>query len=256
MPIKFTHRVSKGSRFNQIYIPKEVESDFQAGDIVEVILLEKASSFHSSQNLGKLSNFKKNLIKNIFSELKGFKEISQAFIIGSFLTQKQDFNDIDVLIISEKNIENEVYDALIDRFELKFHIMTIPEDNFKSLQKYCPMTRSMLYYFVSNKEFSLSKEIEINKDHIKFLLMMPEDILQINLGSRVFYDSIRRLLTIERFLQKKQLNPLEVNKELNNLLGEKQALSLRQNELINEEFIKKLRKIIKLKLDKIYRLIA
>jgi len=250
---KFIHKVSKGTRFNQIYIPKSMELNFQAGDIVEVTLLEKSISIHYSKNLTKLSDFKVELIKNIFSKLDNFREIKQIFIIGSFLTQKQDYNDIDIILISEKNFEKEVYETLIEKFELKFHIMTILENNFKSLQKYCPMTRSMLYYFVSNKKFNLPKDTELNKNHIKFLLMMPEDLLTIKLKPRVFYDSLRRLSTIERFLENRSLNPLDINKEIKNILGEKIAIDIRNNEDINEDVIKKLRDIIKSKLKIIYK---
>lgn len=253
--IKFVHKVSKGSRFNQIYVPKEMEHYFHSGDLVEVTLIEKSISVHYSKTLAKLSDFKENLIKNIFSELNKFREIKQIFIIGSFLTQKQDYNDIDIVLISKKDLEKEIYKALIDKFELKFHIMTISEDNFKSLQKYCPMTRSMLYYFVSNNKFSLLKDTELNKNHIKFLLMMPEDLLSIKLKPRVFYDSVRRLLTMERFLENLSLNPLDINKEIKNLLGEKITKDIRNNEDISDEIIKKLRNIIKSKLNKINRII-
>ncbi|MFA5857406.1 MAG: hypothetical protein WC867_08650 [Candidatus Pacearchaeota archaeon] len=253
--LKFIHRVSKGTRFNQIYIPKEMITQFEAGDLVEVTLLEKSTSLYSSPKLGKLSEFKINLIKEIFSELKKYKEIKQVFIIGSFLTQKHDFNDIDIIIISDKDIEKEVYKTLMDKFELKFHILIISENNFKTLQKFCPIHRSMLYYFISDKKFSLPKDIELNKDHIRFLLMMPEDLLNINLNSRVFYDSIRRLLTIEKFLENISLDPLEINKEIKNLLGDSLATNLRQNGSIDKEIIKKLREVIKSKLNLINKLL-
>lgn len=249
--LKFIHKVSKGTRFNQIYIPKEMEHHFQSGDLVEVTLLEKNISVYYSKSLIKLSNFKEKLIRNIFFELNKFKDIRQIFIVGSFLTQKQDFNDIDIILITEKDFEREIYETLIDKFELKFHIISISEDNFKLLQKFCPMIRSMLYYFVSNKKFNLSKDIELNKNHIKFLLMMPEDILTINLKPRVFYDSIRRLLTIERFLENNSLDPIEINKEIQTLITQNIAKDIRNNESISDKTIKKLRNIIQSKLNKI-----
>jgi len=253
--IKFVHRVSKGSRFNQIYVPKEMEYHFQSGDLVEVTLIERKSSIYYSSDFIKLSEFKENLIKSIFLELKVFKGISQIFIVGSFLTQKQDYNDIDIILISEKNILKEACTLLINKFELKFHIISIPERSFKNLQKYCPLTRSMFFYFISNKEFKLPKETEINKNYIRFLLMMPEDILKIKVGSRIFYDSIRRLITIERFLENLSLNSLEINKVIQALIGQNITKDMRNNEPIDDKIIKKLRKIIKLKLNKINRIL-
>lgn len=258
MELKFTHRVSKGTRFNQIYIPLEMSNYFQSGDLVEVTLLEKKNPIYYSPSLTKLakiSEFKENLIKNIFLELGEYKEISQIFVIGSFLTQKQDYNDIDLLLISDKRPEEEVYKNLVNKFELKFHVISIPKDKFENLQKYCPLTRSMLYYFASNSEFKLPKETQINKDHIRFLLMMPEDILTIALKSRVFYDSLRRLLAIERFLEGRSLDPLDTNKEIQTFIGQNLTKDIRNNESINNETIKKLRSIIKSKLNKINNII-
>ncbi|MBI4154761.1 hypothetical protein HY498_01605, partial [Candidatus Woesearchaeota archaeon] len=100
--MKFTHKISKGGRFNQIYIPREVEQNFEVGDLVEVRLLKKKTQFYYSKTLPKLSEFKEKLIKDVFSIIEQFKEINQVFLIGSFLTQKIDYHDIDIIIINKK----------------------------------------------------------------------------------------------------------------------------------------------------------
>ena len=252
----FSHKVSKGSRFNQIYIPKEVENDFEVGDLVEVRLIKKKDKSYYSKNLPKLSEFKEGIIKKIFSILEPFKEIKQVFIIGSFLTQKIDFNDIDlILITNNKNLDEAIYNKLTDTINLKFHIISIPEDNLSTLQEICPLTKSMFYYYVSNKDFNLSKKTRIDKNHIKFLLMLPEDLLEVETESRGFYDSIRRLITIKRFLLYQDINPVKIYNELETMLGPVVSSMLRNNGTINEEIIKKLREIIKREMDIIYKLI-
>src|SRR3989338_9269341 len=52
---QFEHKISQGSRFNQIYIPKEMEEIFEVGDIVQVRLLKKKEQLHYSKTLKKLS---------------------------------------------------------------------------------------------------------------------------------------------------------------------------------------------------------
>ncbi|MEK6885030.1 MAG: nucleotidyltransferase domain-containing protein [Nanoarchaeota archaeon] len=245
MKSQFIHKVSKGSRFNQIYIPKNVEG-FEVGDTVEVRLLKKYTSLYYSHNL-KISEFKEKLITNIFSFLSQFKEISQIFIFGSFLTTREDYNDIDILIITPKEIkkiEERIYNDITNKFNLKFHIISISERQLNNLVHTCPMTRSMLYSFVSNKKFSLPSETRLDKNHIKFLLMMPEDLLDIKINSKVYYDNIRRLITIERFLEKKDADPLRISSELERVL-EKNILKLtKDNESINENILKKLKEVI------------
>ncbi len=236
------HKVSRGSRFNQIYIPKSMESVFEVGDTVKVELIEKKTRIFS-ENV-KLSEFKEKLIQEAFSFLSKFN-ISQIFFIGSFLSQKTDYRDIDLLIVSEEN-ENKIYEKLIDKFNLKFHLIVIPEEKFKILSEICPLTRSMLNSYASNKKFELPKQ-RIDKSHIKFLLMMPEDLLKINAGSRAFYDNIRRLITIRRFLDNKELDAKSINSELKSLLGHLFEYS-KENSESTSEMIKKFRKIIKAEL--------
>jgi len=253
--IKFTHKVSKGTRFNQIYIPLGMKGKFDVGDVVEVILLEKKSGLAYSpefkKQIKKLNPFKEELIKNIFSLLGKFKGIERIFIVGSFLTQGNEYNDIDIILVADKDIESEVNNLLIDKFELKFHVISISQKNFEKLIKSCPLTRGMLYFFVSNKEFILLKKREIDKKHIKFLLMMPEDLLSVKLKPRVFYDSLRRLITIERFLEERSLNPLGIEEEIKKLIGDKSAINIKTNEEMGEILLKKIRKVIKSKLEKI-----
>ncbi len=249
----FIHKVSKGSRFNQIYVPKEMKTCFEAGDLVEVTLLNKKTHLFYSKNLKNLNRFKENLIKEIFSLLSQFKEIKQIFVTGSFLTQKSDYNDIDIMLISEKNLEEKVYKELDKKLELKFHVISLPEKSIEYLQKTCPLTRSMLYFFVSNKKFILSNKTELDKKHIKFLLMMPEDLLNLNLNPRVYYDSLRRLIAIEKFLRNQDSNPTGIDWELIKLIKESLYKKIKSNEIIDFNSIKSLKKIIKSKLNNIYK---
>ena len=248
---KFIHRISKGSRFNQIYIPRGMEKVFEAGDLVSIELVEKNVQIFCSKNIV-LSKFKEKLAEEIFSFLCNFKGIERIFLVGSFVTQKTGYRDIDLLIVvknKEKIIEREIYSKLIDKFNLNFHLILIPEDRLARLAEICPLTRSMLYYYISNKKF-IMPDSRIDSNHIRFLLMMPEDLLKIKANSRAFYDSIRRLITIERFLSNKEIEPEKVNKELRQILGNLFE-HLKDNEEIDKSIINKLRKMIKSKLKSI-----
>lgn len=250
---KFIHRISKGSRFNQIYIPKEMEKVFEVGDLVSVELVEKNVQIFCSKNVV-LSKFKEKLAGEIFSFLCNLKGIERIFLVGSFVTQKVDYRDIDLLIVvknKEEAIESEIYSKLIDKFDLKFHLILIPEDRLARLAEICPLTRSMLYCHVSNKRFTMPSR-RIDKSHIKFLLMMPEDLLKIKVNSRSFYDSIRRMITIERFLDNKDIVPEKINKELKQSLGNLYEYT-KDNDEIDKNIVSKLREIIRKKLKIIYK---
>lgn len=248
MESRFEHRVSKGSRFNQIYIPREMNSVFEVGDIVEVKLIKKKHAVFYSPNLGDIGDFKKKLINEIFSCLYDFKEANQIFIVGSFLTEKTDYRDIDILLVTRgklEGIENKIYLSLVRKIQLKFHIIAILEDNFLNLIKICPLTRSMLYSYASNKKFIIPKERVFDIKHLEFLLMMPQDLLNIKTDSRVFYDNLRRLITIRRFIFGKSLDPREAVFEIRKKLGDFLYNQLKNNELVNEKMLDFTRKIIK-----------
>ncbi len=258
MLVKFIKNVSKGSRFNQVYIPKDMENLIEVGDEVEVRLVKKSASLYYSKNLKKLSEFKESLIKGIFSFFIENFDIFAVFVVGSVLTEKVNYNDIDLVLITDKkisNFEEMVYNKLIEKFNLKFHLLAIEEKNFLDLLKICPLTMSMFSKFICNKPFSIEKEKIIDKKHIKFLLMMPYDLLEVKLSSRSFFDSIRRLITIERFLKNKILDIESINGELKKLLTERIYNKIKNNENIEDNSILTLRKIIKSKLSIIERLL-
>ncbi len=251
--LKFEIKVSKGSRFNQVYVPKELEADIQPGDLVEVKLISKASTLYFN-NVKELSEFKRKLILEVIRTIKNNASkknilISQIFFIGSFLTEKVDYNDIDIVIVtdSKQSLEEE----LADKFNLKFHILTMKEGALEKLLQICPLTISMFSKFISDKEFKEEYLRKIDQEHIQSLLMMPQDLLEIDLNSKVFFDNLRRLTAIERFLENKNLNAEKINQELKELLGERIFKIIKNNELIDDDLKEVLRKHIAQKLNKI-----
>jgi len=255
MITKFKKNVSKGSRFNQIYVPKNMEDLIGVGDEVEVRLVKKHAELYYSKGLKKLSEFKGNLIKDVFSFLTKTANITSVFVVGSFLTEKINYNDIDIVLIVKRNnnFEELIYNKLIDKFNLKFHILAIGEKRFEHLLKICPLTRAMFSKFICNKPLIIAKEKLIDKKHIKFLLMMPEDLLEIKLSSRTFFDNLRRLITIERFLKNNSLDIYTINNEIKKLINNRLYNKIKNNEDIDS--IDFLRKIIKTKLENINELI-
>lgn len=254
--VKFVHKISRGSRFNQIYIPKENEKEFEPGDIVEVRLLKKDFKIYYSKNLKELTEFKKNLVKEIFEFLTDYKEIEQIFIFGSFLTKKIDYNDIDILILTHKNdsFKKMVYDNLINKFNLKFHLILFNEEKLKELLEICPLTRSMLYYYVSKREFKAPKEKNINNKHIKFLLMMPEDLLKVNLDYGIeYYNALRKLYAIESFLIGKEIPPDKIDAYIEEAISKTKLDLLKRNDVLDKSVLKEVKNMIRDKLEDIYR---
>lgn len=251
------HKVSKGSRFNQVYIPNSMSQIFEPGDVVEIRLVKKKSELFYSKNLKKIGSFKEKLISEIFSFLKGFNGIKKVFIVGSFLTKKIDYDDIDIIIVMKEIIGiEEINKKILDLFEIKLHLLFISEEQFNKLTESCPMTICMLRYFVSDKGFILPQKQIIDKNHISFLLMMPYDLIDTSImNGAIWKSNLRRIICIERFLYGKELDSRHIDKILENMVGKKIFLLMEKGEFLNEETIKILKKIAKAKLIKIEEII-
>ncbi len=236
MEVKFIHKISKGSRFNQIYIPKEKEKEFEIGDLVEIRLLQKKNRLYYSKNLKRLSEFKERLISEVFRFLSGYREIEQVFVFGSFLTMREDYNDIDILIISDKDkIDDTIYEDLADKFNLKFHLIRLTADELEKQIRICPLIRGMIYSSVSNKEIKGLPNRDINNNHIRFLLMLPEDVINVDINSKMFYDSLRRTLVIKSFLKNIDISMKDVSDKIISLIGEHLYNKIRKNEIIKRQ---------------------
>lgn len=250
---RFEHRISKGSRFNQIYIPLSMQTVFEAGDIVEVKLLRKKDKIYFSKNLKRIGDFKEKITNEIFSCLSKFSEIKQIFIIGSFLLGK-DYKDIDMLIIGRnvsERLERKIYNVLDEKIGMKFHILIISESNFLELLKIDPVIRSMILFSVSNKKTEISESV-IDKKHLKFLLMMPEDLLKVDVkNGRAFYDNLRRVFAVERFLEGKTEDIVEINKEIKKIIPEELYERARNSAILSKKEIEIIRRILKYKLRRI-----
>ena len=81
--------------------------------------------------------------------------------------------------------------------------------------------------------------------------MMPEDLLEIDLSSKIFYDNIRRLITIEQFLKNEKLDRNIILNKIKNLIEGDLLDKIKDNQEINKEELDILRKIIK---EKIYNI--
>jgi hypothetical protein len=252
---KFIHKVSQGTRYNQIYVPKEKEAEFAVGDIVEVRLLQKHAQLYY-YNIKKSIPFKEKLIQEIFKLLSQERSAEQLFIVGSFLSEKVDYHDIDIVLLTsqkDQQKEEEIYKRLTDKFSLKFHVIAIEKQSVEHLLKICPLTRSMFSSCVSNKPFHQLSKKQIDKNHLRFLLMLPEDLLEVKtVPSRVFYDALRRLIAIERFLENRDLNTKKIQEELSRAFGNLYYL-LKENEPLDEKIIGKVQELIKKKLQAIHK---
>jgi len=254
MELKFVHKVSKGGVFNQIYIPKSRQGEFEAGDTVEVRLIGKKEKLFTHKV--KLTNFKEKLIKDIFNFLGKFNNIEQIVIVGSFLIEKTIYNDIDIILLTkneeDEKFDNRIHEKLTEEFNLKFHVISGKKSGLIKNLKFSPMMRSMFSHFVSNKKFEIPAERIIDKNNILLILMSPEDLISYDLKySRLYYDSLRKLFVTEKFINNEEEDIIKIYEDIKKEIGEKLFEEIKKNEYISKKDTEKIRYVISTKLKKI-----
>ena len=114
--MEISGRVSKGSRMDQIYIPKN-RSGLAIGSyvVIKPVIEPKFGDKPCLYNLQYLEPIKLEIIKRVMGLIDDYVE--NVIITGSFLNKGFNFGDLDVLLITNErvnglNIENKLYSDL------------------------------------------------------------------------------------------------------------------------------------------------
>ena len=101
-------RISKGSKMDQIYLPKN-RAGLPNGQYVIIVPLENQFKQKKSikpffYNVRDIEQLKLMIIENIFRIIEEINP-ENIIITGSFLEKGFKFNDIDILVIKEENTD-------------------------------------------------------------------------------------------------------------------------------------------------------
>lgn len=240
-------KISKGSKMDQIYLPKN-RPGLATGQYVMIIPLENKLkrkelklNFYSLNNLEPLKIEIAEKIFNIIEEISP----ENAIITGSFLEKGFKFNDVDILIIKEEKIDrNRLKDKIENAIGIKAHIIAL---NYKTLLlglSTDPLYSMMLSKCISTKKiiFKLNKNIDYKLLDLQLLksktLIENFDILN---GDEKYYLTLN-MMAILLFIQNSKLSKELVNncieKEFNIKIDE-----IKENIIEKARFIKKYKEI-------------
>ena len=231
-------KVSKGSKMDQIYIPKNREG-FSIGNYVLIKPLENVQGKKRISpffyNTGKIEPIKIIIINKLFELIEKKVKNENIIITGSFLENGFDFKDIDILIIGqERSISKEIENA----FGIKMHLIFLSHNALLNGYLTNPLYRLMLSKFVAKKRILLKETREIKYKILDLQLLKSKTLIDnYNLlnGQEKYYLT-RNMLVILLFLQCKRINNKEVNKNIEEILGIKTE-NLKQNKT-NAKFLK------------------
>lgn len=243
-------KISKGSRMDQIYIPRERAPGLEVGTAVLVepvaeraVQKQKLKLYY--YNVKSLEPVKVAILEKLFEHFEQVPEVENVLVAGSFLEPGFAFEDMDILVISDRKIDAaRAEEHFREALGLRTHIIAM---GFKTLLKGIstdPLFEMLVSKFVAKRRviFRAAREI---KYKLLDLHLLKSELLIINfyfLTGREKYKLVRNLFAIELFLDRKKISTQSVDTEINRYFGKDAVKSIREN-LVDKSFLAKYKKL-------------
>lgn len=243
-------KISKGSKMDQIYIPKN-RSGFAIGNYVIIKPIEsRQMGQEEKQGLEKLYFYGVKELEPIKLEIlqevmgiieKGVENYENIIVTGSFLEQGFNFNDIDVLIIRNGEVDEKLIGKKIkEKIGMDGHVLSLKNEELIKGLETDPLYELMLSKCVAKKRF-IYKNRKIIDYKLLDLHLLKSKVLIDNfdiLSGKQKYDLVRNMVAIYLRLHKKKVNHESVNSEIKKSLGV-DSREIKENIIDKKIFVKK-----------------
>lgn len=242
-------KISKGARFNQIYLQKNEGIGFEPGKSVvisplEHVIVKEPSIFEYNVKLGSL---KKEIIKMVFKMIDSEGYYDNLLITGSFLDEGFQFEDLDVVIINPRHIQKDrLKESIKQRTGIEPHLILMDAESFARGIKRDPLFRLMVDRYVSARRTLFKKGRELNYKLLDVYLLRNKNLID---GYDLFSIKQRKKLlrdfvSIKLFSENKEVTIRNIEKEINILFGKDiiEDLFCYGNNEEKHKFIMKLKK--------------
>ena len=248
--VELISRVSKGSRMDQVYIPKN-RADFAIGSYVVIKPLKAMPKeeikpfFYTVKHLEPI---KSRIIEEIFRDIEEIVKCDNIIIMGSFLEEGFKFNDIDVIVVSENKFnEKHLEEVLENKIGAKFHISCISNKALLKGLSTDPLFKAMLTKCVSRRRFIYKIKPKLNYKLLDLHLLKSKPLIENFdlLNGNEKYKMARNLVAINQFINEKEVTKDKIELAIDNLFGSKTAQKLKENIVLKEDFLAGYKKIYK-----------
>jgi predicted nucleotidyltransferase len=239
-------KVSRGSKMDQIYIPRNRQS-FPVGDYVLITPVShpRENSKPYFYNCNNLESVKTTLIKEIFALIEKNTHADNVILTGSFLEKGFSFNDIDLLLVSEKKLDLEKLKIQIEKLTgIKTHLIALTNQSLISGLETDPLYEVMLSKCVSKKRIIFNFQRKINYKLLDLNLLKSKDLesnFDILTGREKYYLTFN-LVSILLFIKSEKLSKEKINSKIESIFSIK-IDSLKNNLLHKNVFLREYKKI-------------
>ena len=253
-------RVSKGSKMDQVYIPKN-RIGLDIGRYVLISSFDEGKDskidkpyFYGVSNVGSL---KIEIINKIFRAVENSVESYENIIVGgSFIDEGFDFNDIDVLIVSDDKLNVKIIEKMLERdIGAKIHVVFIDNKSLIEGMSSDPLYIMILSKCAARKRFVYRIKRKINYKILDFHLLKSKALVDgfDVLSGREKYKLTRNMIAISLFLKGKKVSLDLVDKEINKVFGLKDVREIKLNMLKKNDFLRRYKKVYEGTLNIVFR---
>lgn len=237
-------RISKGTKMDQVYIPKN-RPGFSVGSyvVLKPLKVEKTLEKPYFYNVPALEPIKVELITEIMRIIDTQCTYENIIITGSFLDKGFTFNDIDVLIISNEMIDTHILkQALEEHTGIETHIIVVSNKTLVQGLATDPLYSMMLSKCVAKKRLIYKVKQMINYKILDLHLLKSKVLLdnfEMMDGNEKYY-LVRNMVAIFLHLQKRKITKDGVDREIHQLFNVT-ATEIKKNMLEKDSFSKRYR---------------
>ena len=248
-------RVSKGSKMDQIYLPKNrFGLDIGSYVVVKQLEEEKTEEKLYFYDVEYIEPIKLDIIKQIIKIIDKQYIYENVIFTGSFLDSGFNFNDIDILLIGEN--KPAIKEEIENKLGIKAHIIFIDNKSLMRGLSTDPIYQMMLSRCIAKKRFIYNLKNEINYKILDLHLLKSKTLINNFdiLGGNEKYYLTRNLISISIYINGKKISKEVVDKEIKKEFNA-DVKEIKQNVLDKKRFIKKYKEIYKKTFDELMRLI-
>jgi hypothetical protein len=215
-------KISKGSKMDQIYIPKN-RLGCAIGQYVLIKPIQETEKPKLFYHVERIEPIKNKIVEELFSFLQETIENPDNIILtGSFLERGFVFQDVDIIILTNDTIDNKMLEKTTEeRFGLKMHILSMKKEEFYKGVSTNPLFCSMLSNFVSLKRINMNIPQILIREILDLNILKTKDLI-LNfeiLSGREKYYLLRNLVATKLFIEKKKITKKNMDLLIKNITG-------------------------------------
>lgn len=247
-------RISKGSKMDQIYLPKNRQG-MMAGEYVVINVLtgpiqesEKTKFKPYFYGMKQIEPIKLELVEKILDIIAKLTEkgdkYSNIIITGSFLESGFNFNDIDVLILCDSTNTKAIEQKIRTQIGIKPHLIVMTWEEFVQGLASDPLYQTMISRCISKNRLIFNYKPAINAKLLDLHLFKSKalmDNFEILNGKEKYYLTFN-LISIYLFLKYGKITKDIVEKTIKSEFNIKTLEEIKEN-LVDEMFLKRYKKI-------------